>query len=781
VIQASQIGGAPATDDLCGGLSPCDAHDYRGDGSVGASGMCFLPPTVDNHLSDPACSSPNLPGLSGIFKLAWCRVQYADPTGATPPTIALDANGDPDCQDPEQWQDLVESSGHYVASVQWKRNEAKVGDVFRLYVVHGVEMYAHRDVVIDPNLTTPADSYVHSIGFGTEPVKVRINSDFGCSRFDTQEPGTDNAAICLIAGATNVEFDTEELDVRWEFPDGNEAFMARFEISECLSLGFVLDPDTQDVTGNALVDTPLANCKLSLSSDEVQTLDVPATLFVSLTDGRWDVGGPFENARFNVIETDEMGVGVLPTVQDPGWYGEATVDNAALRWMGRGIERVASWFLPEPLSAGLSSLGSGVSRMSDFQVTVVGVMTAATPGAACAGGAPYCTDLGNFATNDTTSVSVHVSAPTSDGPTTYPANHIDVPDTRLHFFSETDVICPAGSAQGAYGRGCVAPNSPDLSTSPPSYWDHVVVVTNASGIGTVDWAVGDGESQLYVVACGVARPGPLEPNPFGEPGSDGVWGQLGDCSDRETAMTQATYDNGPADGFTPFEPVDTQNEAAIYAPPLVFVAHTCPNIVVDGIKGANEWAACADSFVFTAPQKGPKVTDNATLFTYNDGNALYIGIEVASTELGNKMFIGLTDAVAGGDGVEAAGDEILVLDQLGVIVGGVFQDWHNTASCVNNSSSSFCGEMDAGNDGARAGFGKALLNGAGAGRVFYEFVRPLNSPGATASPKEDLGADSGEPVGVRVVVTQGQGGGKGGFVFPDPQTSSTKYHIITLD
>jgi hypothetical protein len=109
-------------------------------------------------------------------------------------------------------------------------------------------------------------------------------------------------------------------------------------------------------------------------------------------------------------------------------------------------------------------------------------------------------------------------------------------------------------------------------------------------------------------------------------------------------------------------------------------------------------------------------------------------------------------------------------------------DWHNTQQCVNNNSSSLCGAPDVGNDGALAPHAAALVGGAGVGRVFYEFSRPLGSPGAVAGPaKEDLGAAPGSPIGLRLTVTQGQGGGKGGFVYPDPQSSAKKYHVFTLN
>lgn len=792
-LQLSHLGEDPVSADLCGGRSPCDAFDYRGDNSIGAPGICFLPPTVSNHVSDPACAARNLPGLDGIFSLAWCRVIYDDPTGETPPRVAMRPGpGDTeveDCQDPDDWEPLVESSGQYTASVRWRRSQASVGDVFRVYVVRGDQMFAHRDVVIDPNLTTPADGYVHAIGFGNEPMKVRINEDFSCIRYDTQAAGTLNAATCLVAGGSEIEFEAGGLNVNWTFREGTTPFLADFEVSECLSLGFSDDP-VLGVTGNALVDTPLADCMLSLSSEEIEVLDPPALLYVTLTDERWsdEVGseGPFANARFNVIEADEAGVGVLPPEGDPGWFGDATFESAALRWLAEGVDRLASLVLPEPVYAAFSrsGLGTNVSRMSDLQISVMGVMAAASAGTPCASGEAHCLDLGSFGSGGSAPVSVQVSAPTRDDATSYPDDHIDVPDTRLHFFPESgSVSCPSGSAQDAFGRGCVGAGAPDLSTTPPSYWDHVVVVTGTDGLGSVDWDLAGGENELHVAACGVARMGPNEPDPLGEPGGDGVWGDLGDCSDRAAAITQGTaYDNGPADGFTPFEPVDTENEAAIYGLPLTFVARTCPQIVVDGMKGASEWTACADATVFTAPQKGPKISDNATLYTYSDGAALYIGLEVATRDLGNKIFINLTDAVSDGDGDEAAGDDLLVIEELGGVAGGLFADWHYTQSCVENSSSSLCGDPDARDDGTAAADGEARVDGAGAGTVFYEFVRPLGSPNSGAGTgKEDLGASTGQQIGLRVQVTQGQGGGKGGFVYPDLQTGTTKYHVLTLN
>jgi hypothetical protein len=770
-VQLSHIGGDPATDDLCGGFSPCDAYDYRGDGRIGAEGICFLPPTVDNHLSDPACSAPNRPGLDGFFKLAWCQVDYGTPPNpAAPPTIVR-------CQDPADWKSLVEDDGFYSSSVRWRRNEASVGDIFRVYVVRGDQMYAHRDLVIDPNLTTPADGYVHAIGYGNEPIKVRINEDFACVKFDTQGNTEQNAATCLISGATSVSFTTDELVTTFNFPDGNPTFLADFEVSECLSLGFDVLPSGM-IDGNALVDVPLADCKISLSSEEIAQLFVPAQIQLQVTDERWssDAPGatpPFELARLNVLQYDEFGLGALPPSSDPGWFGAATSSSAMLRWLDKGLDALAGLFMPEPLYAARGA-GWDFTRMSDFQLSVQPVMDHGVFGSPCPSGEPHCLDLGTFdGTDPVVPVSVYVSAPSVSGPTAYPDNHIPVPDARLHFFAESGTISCPSTTLGDYGRGCVPAGDPDLSTDPPSTWDdHVVVITGPDGMATVNWTLGEGPNTLRVVGCGVARAG-SEPNPPAEPGADHVWGSLTECTDRTAALTATSwYANGPADGLTPFEPVDTENEAAVYGLPLEFRAATCPTLTVDGTK-EDGWEVCAEKTVFTAPLKGPKVEDNAALYTYSDGENLFLGIEVDTNDLGNKIFVSFVESAAG---TAADGDEILVIDFGDDLTPN---DWHLTAPCVGNNSASLCGAPDtAPDDGLVVG---ASSTGAD-GHVFYEFMRPLGTDSSGDGPlaKEDLGAGYGDVVGLKVTVTQGQGGGKGGFVYPDPQ-GSDEYHIFTIE
>ena len=47
-------------------------------------------------------------------------------------------------------------------------------------------------------------------------------------------------------------------------------------------------------------------------------------------------------------------------------------------------------------------------------------------------------------------------------------------------------------------------------------------------------------------------------------------------------------------------------------------------------------------------------------------------------------------------------------------------------------------------------------------------------------PDEDLVATSGQWIGLRLTVTQGQGGGKGGFTFPDPQRSADLFYRFQI-
>jgi hypothetical protein len=340
------------------------------------------------------------------------------------------------CQDPSQWQSLVQGgtgAEFYTASVRWTRGQAAPGTIFRLYVVGANRHWAHRDVIIAPNQTRPADDFLSSIGYGTQPIKVRISESLSCVYFDTRGGTPQNAATCLIAGATSFSFQTDQVTTSFNFPDGNPSFIADFEVSECLALGFVVD-GFGGVTGNALVDTPLADCKISMSSQDLESLTVPAEIQITVNDSRWvGVGGAFGDARLNVLQYDEFGIATLPPTVDPGWFGPATSSSAMLRALDWGVDKLAqlvSFFGPQPLYA-WPGAGFDFTRMSDFQVAIMPVMAHDATGSSCASGLASCLDLGTFSGTSPVPVAVKVSAPPRVGTTSY-----DVPDTRLHFFPE---------------------------------------------------------------------------------------------------------------------------------------------------------------------------------------------------------------------------------------------------------------------------------------------------------------------------------------------------------
>jgi hypothetical protein len=804
------------TDDLCGGLSPCDAFHYGriGPDAAGAAGLCFLPPAVENHLSDPACSGDFLAGLDGVFDLAWCRVEYpvdsssGELDGTRAPTL-VDDDGDPsngfqpDC---ETVGPLVRDSNgaeFYKASVQFKKNGPQgvaPGTIYRLYVVGAGAYWAHRDVIVDPNLTTPADGFVHSIGYGTEPVKVRISAAATCVSFSTVEATDEtgapiqNAKTCLVSADEDYTLNVEGYRATYTFHEPNP-FLATFEISQC--------QDLANVDGAPLVDVPLADCRLSLESSRYsggQLLSEPATLAVTLTDPLWlGSDASFERAHLNVLQWDEAGTGVLPLSTDRGW-GNTTAASLS-EWFFRGVRELGAFFGPQPVNAYPSS-SFDFRRMSDFQVAVMPVMDHADDmnGSACLRGNGTedlsCLDLGTFSGLDPVRVGVDVTAPSEARPwnptwedptqtTTVPSStfgDIPVPDTRLHFFAtDGSLACIPGDT------ACRTPTSAEQAAG----WGDIIVMSDATGRAAVDWTLAGGENTLEVVACGVAvRPDDAGAKDSGL--SDGVWGALGDCDDRRAAKASASFENGPANGFSPFEPpakpgasdiTDTYPyEVAVYAPPLTFTARTCPQIDVNGIKDVsrNEWEACATKTGFNAPLPGVKKdVINAWFYTYDDGESLYMAVEVMDSDLGNKIFVQIAEQSDAAGFYASEGDDLLVIDFGNPAAGG---DWHVTAQCAGNNAASLCGDPDSElpDDGDQAVQAMATADGSASG-IFFEFRRPLNSANNGPDNKQDLWVDpSGSlTIGVKVTKTQGQGGGKGGFVFPDAQ-GDVEFHPITL-
>ncbi|MDX1748336.1 MAG: hypothetical protein R3324_20565, partial [Halobacteriales archaeon] len=328
-------------------------------------------------------------------------------------------------------------------------------------------------------------------------------------------------------------------------------------------------------------------------------------------------------------------------------------------------------------------------------------------------------------------MSFHVTAPERIG-----EDFFEVPGARLHFFTTegATVACPADPID--LDQACVWAGDPDQTTLSDgsvetSTWpDHVVVRSGSTGRVTVDFTPGTGEHRLFAFGCGVASEGP-EADPPGEPGADGVWGSLQPtCEDRRAATFDYTLlANGPEDGDrTPFEPVDTEYEVAVGGIPSVVIVETCPTITVNGIKDGtegSEWEACAEKTPFNASLPGSKDAENAWLYTWDDGESLYIGLEVLADQLGSRIFVQLAETYAS-DGVEAPGDDILIID-FDDGGPGTVADWHLTQACIDNSASNLCGNLDALDDDASDPgvfttlSGAARVDGAGSGRTFYEF------------------------------------------------------------
>ena len=73
-----------------------------------------------------------------------------------------------------------------------------------------------------------------------------------------------------------------------------------------------------DVGGNALVDVPLADCKITLDSN-VESLEFAGNIQFEIKDSRWTVGA-FANARLNALQVDDDGIAALPPRENPGWF-----------------------------------------------------------------------------------------------------------------------------------------------------------------------------------------------------------------------------------------------------------------------------------------------------------------------------------------------------------------------------------------------------------------------------------------------------------------------------
>jgi hypothetical protein len=204
---SADVVAAGSSDDLCGGLSPCDGYDYGHAGGIGNPGTFFLPELVDNHKPFPGTF---LAGLESFLSVAICEVTgspYPDPTTA-------------DCMIPAGRQPAAFSQEDDFYKTQWSMpsqnspgGKANEGKTFRVHVLLGGEiLLAFRDVrLTDPNVINPADGPTRDIRNGSNVnIKVAITDASGiqvgtCSATDSDSGTVDEdgeEALCLIPAGT---------------------------------------------------------------------------------------------------------------------------------------------------------------------------------------------------------------------------------------------------------------------------------------------------------------------------------------------------------------------------------------------------------------------------------------------------------------------------------------------------------------------------------------------------------------------------------------------------
>ena len=779
-IRAAHEPGGTTANDECGGVSPCDA--FFG----GPAGYCFVPPMTNNHNSEAACSALFVPDLpDGLFQLVPCEVDYGpgEPSGV--PTVSS-------CRDAVDftWDG---TSDFYVATTKFDkakgRNEGDEGIYFRLYVVStGADPedpaddthVAFRDVVVDPNLVSPADEIVLAVGTGKVNVKLRVTESLEC---DGSEGSVEN---CLIFSGQSFNLGT--LGTNVQFGAVTNPFFLNASLTDCE----LVDP----ITGERSHDLARFGCAVDIDGE----FSLPEAAEIVICE---NVGAIPANAlsALRVIhqqEGDPNGLSVLPPV--PAECGPAAPVGLGGAFQA-GLQTLASWFGVEELVAttgmvqSLSGGGGSFRRNSTFELAVVTVnqfydLEAVTPGPI---GDRAVLDLGARPPN--TAIPIAVQALTG-GPAADPAG-ATVAGEWVHFFLD--------------GNGSVACDPTTLSTEAPedlepgqcetttsNFGEDASFLTGNDGIAWVRWTPGVGSTstrEVYALTCGAGVYAEAsDDTPIDDNLPDGEIQGLHQFCDRDVTAFNG-FKNGPNTGLDPFDPVDASGdplayEIALNDPELTWQAQTCPTPEADGFQvhpttSVDEWSAgCATEVAsFNAPMKGKKTTgDNTWVLAQTDGTFLYLAMKVRTSNL-KDMFWTFDN---NGDGAEASGDDQLLLRLKNLPQAEVF-DRRVTANCLGSSENTLCGADDEFNDPQPA-IGNAEVNTAmaldpqgldpGTEFVFYEFRRMLNSDptGAVGNCGEDICVAVGDDIGVRVQVTGGSGGGQAGFQFPE----KPDYHPFTI-
>lgn len=733
--------------DECVGESPCDA--FFG----GPAGFCFVPPLTDNHLSDGACSAPFVPGLpDGSLQLEWCQVVYSGSPPSGVPTLATPLN----CGGPVDltWDGTSE---FYQASVKFKKPDT--GKIFRLYIVRGSTHFAHRDVIVDPNLTTPADEPVLAVGTGNIPVKVRLTGAFTCD--DGEDDGT--VENCLIVDDQHFQLGNAALV---QFGAVTNPFFLNAELGECETADYL----TYD--GKRSHDLARLGCTVDIDGEftleEAATIVICEELPAGLPAGALRVihqqeagGDPSKPDGLSVlppVAADCSALAFAPTGLEGYWHA--------------GLEKLAGWLGVKELVANAAAVqatsggGGAFFRNSTFELAVVTVNRfwdlEASPAAAI--GDRAVLDLG--ARPSGAAIPVAVQAVTSDG--------YAVAGEYVQWFRDGygSVACPTtGLATGA-----------SCETSTSDWGEAASFRTGDDGIAWVWWTPGVGPTstrEVYAVTCGAGvyadagDPNGDTPIPAGAADGD-ILGVHQFCDRDVTAFNG--YKNGPNAGADPFDAVDSSGDALPYEialndPELTWQAQACPTPVPDGYQvhpttSLDEWpAGCFESYPFIASVTGKTPSEpNAELLWTNDGTYLYVAIKVRNAQakdLNDAFFVFDNVAPNGTSGATynattSTGDDIVVMR---LAESPVTTDWWTTAQCAGSPKASLCGNVDTatGNDA----LGAAKVTGSD---LFWEFRKALSDQ--CPSNSEDFCLSAGDFVGISGTITGGQGGGKGGTSFP---------------
>jgi hypothetical protein len=785
-IRASHT--ATSGSDLCAGYSPCDGFDgyWHSAATEPATGAYIVAPGVNNHSSEytgdfvPGLGATAVGANDGQLQVYSCPIDETstpypreDVTTGVPtdPPPVVDCSG----ANKVRWPDPVwaEGSEFYVTQLQFqlKGQERKVEPkpAHRIYMTAGDRHLVHRDIRLCTSDFSPADASIYCIGTGTIPFKVSVRSDLGCVSSDANgEFGSEESATCLVAG--NLDFSLEGLTagvdaaISIEEQAAIDAFIATFSLSECESIA-------DNAPG---MDLRFLGCKVTIDAPTDAELTNAATIFLSILD---DEG---LCAAAKADPNDELGSGCVIVLEDgdgqqmlPTNIGEPTpiALSPMQKLLGAGLNKLAALFGAKPLVAVAvgSNLSGNFRSLSEIQAAVR--TTVGFPdgfGSACSPPEPACTDLGTV--TGPTTVTAQATAPTTGGDE-------PVEGVRVHFFPDA-----GGTA------ACLAGDS-NCDDSGGTWTDgQTVVLTDVNGDASVEWTLGVAgqTTEMKILVCGGAIAGSNTPrdhdlSSLPESAGDYVWGTLQTCDRDPTDEDDGTDGsaNGPAAGRDPFESDSPDFSVAANDLPLTVKASGCPVIDADGerhdpITGEDEWPdGCVGKFDFTANTTGKPKADNATLRWTNDGDSLYVSIEIVNAQpkdLNDAFFyfdVNPPMRTVGSPypGVIQEGDDVVVmrLDETPITT-----DHFVPASCDGTPKATLCSSADnvTGDQASGAATVDDTDGDGDADDLFWEFSKALTSASCPNN-SEDFCLASGSQVGGSWTITRGDGGGKGGTTAPD--------------